>query len=49
MKKIFAVFVLLLSLSLITVQVAQARGRIGSHRVGGYNSHGKGSHYVGGY
>jgi hypothetical protein len=28
---------------------ADARGRTGSHRVGGYNSHGKGSHYVGGY
>jgi len=27
---------------------ADARGRRGSHRVGGYNSHGKGSHYVGG-
>jgi hypothetical protein len=26
-----------------------ARGRKGSHRVGGYTSHGKGSHYVGGY
>jgi hypothetical protein len=28
---------------------ADARGRTGSHRVGGYNSHGKGSHYVGGH
>jgi hypothetical protein len=27
---------------------ANARGRTGSFRVGGYNSHGKGSHYVGG-
>jgi hypothetical protein len=27
---------------------ADARGRTGSFRVGGYNSHGKGSHYVGG-
>jgi hypothetical protein len=27
---------------------ADARGRTGSHRVGGYTSHGKGSHYVGG-
>lgn len=25
-----------------------ARGRTGSHRSGGYNSHGKGSHYYGG-
>jgi hypothetical protein len=28
---------------------ADARGRTGSHRVGGYSSHGKGSHYVGGH
>ena len=28
---------------------AEARGRYGSVRVGGTNSHGKGSHYVGGY
>lgn len=27
----------------------EARGRLGSHRVGGTNSHGKGSHYVGGH
>ena len=35
--------------SLIAVPAAEARGRTGSHRVGGYTSHGKGSHYVGGY
>jgi hypothetical protein len=29
--------------------LAQARGRYGSTRVGGYTSSGKGSHYVGGY
>ena len=28
---------------------AQARGRYGSTRIGGYTSSGKGSHYVGGY
>jgi hypothetical protein len=28
---------------------ADARGRTGSHRVGGYTSHGKGSHYIGGH
>jgi hypothetical protein len=27
---------------------ADASGRKGSFRVGGYNTHGKGSHYVGG-
>jgi hypothetical protein len=32
----------------ISIADCQARGRIGSHRVGGYTSHGKGSHYVGG-
>ncbi|MGD0026122.1 MAG: hypothetical protein ABSC37_16145 [Xanthobacteraceae bacterium] len=32
----------------ISIADCQARGRIGSHRVGGYNSHGKGSHYFGG-
>ena len=30
------------------VQLPAVKGRTGSHRVGGYNSHGKGSHYVGG-
>jgi hypothetical protein len=39
----------LLFLGVGFVNSAQARGRYGSHRVGGYNSHGKGSHYVGGY
>jgi hypothetical protein len=28
---------------------SQAGGRTGSYRVGGYTSHGKGSHYVGGH
>ena len=27
----------------------EARARYGSIRVGGYTSHGKGSHYIGGY
>lgn len=35
--------------SFIVVPTAEARGRTGSHRVGGYTSHGKGSHYIGGY
>ncbi|MEA2838734.1 MAG: hypothetical protein QOF41_64 [Methylobacteriaceae bacterium] len=38
----------LLVLSVIAASVADARGRTGSHRYGGYNSHGKGSHYYGG-
>jgi len=33
----------------ISISDSQARGRTGSHRIGGYNSHGKGSHYVGGH
>jgi hypothetical protein len=32
----------------LLVADADARGRTGSHRVGGYTSHGKGSHYFGG-
>ena len=42
----------ILSLLLIAMSYshdAEARGRKGSHRVGGTNSHGKGSHYVGGH
>ena len=34
--------------SLLAATDAEARGRKGSHRAGGYNSHGKGSHYYGG-
>lgn len=51
MKKIFKISgfsLFILALSAMTPHGASARGRIGSHRVGGYNSHGKGSHYVGG-
>ena len=33
---------------LVVAPAADARGRTGSHRSGGYNSHGKGSHYNGG-
>jgi hypothetical protein len=32
----------------LLVADANARGRTGSFRVGGYTSHGKASHYVGG-
>ena len=35
------------ALTIILPISTEARGRTGSHRVGGYNSHGKGSHYVG--
>ncbi len=39
-----------LALFAIVIDTADARGRRGSHRVGGYTSHGKeGSHYVGGH
>jgi hypothetical protein len=38
----------MLSVSLFA-GAAEARGRYGSFRVGGYTSHGRGSHYVGGY
>jgi hypothetical protein len=49
MKKIIALFLFLMILSPILGSHAEARARYGSHRVGGYTSHGKGSHYVGGY
>lgn len=48
MKKLYFVAVLLVIIGL-SGSVAEASNRYGSHRVGGYNSHGKGSHYVGGY
>ena len=31
------------------VSVAEAKGRTGSHRYGGYTSHGKGARYYGGH
>ena len=47
-KKII-VLVLVFAFSLTAGHTAQARGRYGSFRVGGYTDHGKGSHYIGGY
>jgi hypothetical protein len=41
----FAIFMT----SLVISTEADARGRTGSHRAGGYTSHGKGSHYYGGH
>ena len=50
MKKLLISLLLALSITMIaSVNYAQARGRYGSFRVGGYTSHGNGSHYVGGY
>jgi hypothetical protein len=48
MKKTFAIAAAALTLASVLATAADARGRTGSHRVGGYNSHGKGSHYYGG-
>jgi hypothetical protein len=48
MKKI-AIAIIVLMLALGVFGSAQARGRYGSTRVGGYTSSGKGSHYIGGY
>ena len=45
MKNLLLVGFLIIAL----VNVASAHGRKGSQRVGGYNSHGKGNHYVGGH
>ena len=48
MRKLFAIATLLVIGAFAFISpAAEARGRIGSHRVGGTNSHGKGSHYVG--
>jgi len=44
--------ILMLMLAFVVLAVApkvEAKGRTGSHRIGGYTSHGKGSHYIGGY
>jgi hypothetical protein len=44
--------IIILMLTFVSVAVTpkvEAKGRTGSHRVGGYTSHGKGSHYIGGY
>lgn len=48
-KKYLTFFVALLAMSTLVINTADARGRSGSHRVGGSNSHGKGSHYYGGH
>jgi len=48
MKKVFIVIATIVVL-FGGFGLAQARGRYGSVRVGGYTSSGKGSHYVGGY
>jgi hypothetical protein len=48
MKALSAAVVAAIVGSIVLASVAEARGRTGSTRVGGYSSHGKGSHYVGG-
>jgi len=48
MKKLTAI-IMAVAVGIAFVGEACAKGRTGSHRVGGTNSHGKGSHYVGGY
>jgi hypothetical protein len=52
MKRLQVIASLMLAIFITSVVIsteASARGRIGSHRYGGYNSHGKGGHYYGGY
>jgi len=49
LSKSLAFVLALLALSAVAIDTAAARGRTGSHRYGGYNSHGKGSHYYGGH
>ena len=48
MKKVTILILAIFAITLFAHGV-EARARYGSHRVGGYNSHGKGSHYIGGY
>jgi hypothetical protein len=48
MKQLLALAIAIAALGVVTLDFADARGRTGSHRSGGYNSHGKGSHYYGG-
>jgi hypothetical protein len=48
MKRVIAFALVLSALTCIALEAADARGRTGSMRVGGYTSHGKGSHYIGG-
>ena len=51
MKKITILGSLVIAIAMLlsVTHQADARGRYGSYRIGGYTSHGKGSHYVGGY
>lgn len=48
MKKLMVVALMVFGILAMNVD-AHARGRTGSFRVGGYNSHGLGSHYYGGW
>jgi hypothetical protein len=47
-RRVYATLATAIFLIVMLAADADARGRTGSVRVGGYNSHGKGSHYVGG-
>ena len=43
------VAIAIFGIAIFSFHQAEARGRFGSIRIGGYTSHGKGSHYIGGY
>lgn len=47
--KVLILFIVVTIIAVGLSNHAEARARYGSTRVGGYTSHGKGSHYVGGY
>lgn len=49
MKKLLAIIMLATLFVTMFANVAEARGRYGSTRIGGYTSNGKGSHYIGGH
>lgn len=46
--KRFMLYVILVAIGFATAGTVEAKGRTGSHRMGGHTSHGKGSHYIGG-
>ena len=44
MKRLVALALAIATLAFVNLDFADARGRTGSHRYGGYTSHGKGTH-----
>lgn len=49
MKSLIKIAITFIIISFLSIQIVDARWRIGSKRFWGYNSHGKWSHYYGWY